>query len=233
MPDPAPANPPAHASSPWPLRAHWALALGIAILWFLLALLLDKPTYDILKHIPYKESDFLRLLRVMGILHTWAFVAMVFLLIDRIRRKADGPNAVFFRASFLFASTVAAGVLGELAKLLIRRERPELHDGQYGFRPFSENLLSTSNLGMPSTHAIVAFAAAWALYRLHPAGWPIYFFFAVGCASTRLMDHAHFLSDVCLAAIMSYFVVRTLNLAWVDPGHSIPLTNTTATQETT
>jgi membrane-associated phospholipid phosphatase len=216
----------ARARAPWPLNAHWAVALGVSVLWLLLALALDKSVYGALKDRPYAESDFLRLLRVMGVIPTWVMVALVFVLVDRISRKADGIRGVLFRGSFVLACTIASGILGEAAKLLVRRQRPEVLDGQYSFRPYSEHFWSTSNLGMPSTHAAVAFAGAWALYRLHPAGWPVYFALAIGCAATRVMEHAHFLSDVYVACAMSYFVVRILNLAWKDPGQQAVKENT-------
>ncbi len=213
--------------APWPLNMDWALALGVAVLWLLVALALDKTVYHALKDRPYDENDFLRLLRVMGVIPTWVVVALAFLLVDRVKRKAQGLRGILFRFSFLLACTITAGIIGEVAKLLIRRERPEVHDGAWGFRPYSQHFWSSSNLGMPSTHAIVAFAAAWALYRLHPSGWPVYFALAIGCAVTRLMEHAHFLSDVYLACAISYFVVRFLNLVWVNPGEETPLqTNT-------
>jgi membrane-associated phospholipid phosphatase len=204
---------------------HWALALGIAILWLIVALALDKATFLAFKKAPDQETDFLRLLRIQGVLPTWALVAIAFLLIDLVARKAQGARAVFFRASLLMASTILCGIIGELAKLLIRRERPELHDGEWVFRPYSQDFWVSKNLGMPSTHAIVAFAAAWALYRLHPAGWPVYFFLAAGCAVTRLIAQAHFLSDVYLACVISYFVVRTLSRFWVDPTQPTLKTN--------
>jgi len=193
------------------------LALGIAALWLVLTLWLDKPIFHWLKDRPYHESDFLRLLRVMGVLPTWILVGLALLLVDRVRRQSDGLRGIFFRASFLVSCTIVSGIVGEVGKLLIRRERPGLHDAESVFRPYSENFISSSNLATPSTHAIVAFAAAWALYRLHPQGWPVYFFLATGCAATRLMEHAHFLSDVYLACAISYFVVRFLNQFWVDP----------------
>jgi membrane-associated phospholipid phosphatase len=220
---PEPLKPPQQAcSAPWPLGMNIWLALGIAALWLLLTLWLDKPVYNALKDRPYEPSDFLRLLRVMGVLPTWILLALALLLIDRVRRGADGLRAVVFRASFLLACTIVSGLVGEVGKLLIRRERPGLHDAESVFRPYSENFLSSSNLATPSTHAIVAFAAAWSLYRLHPQGWPVYFFLAVGCAATRLMEHAHFLSDVYLACAISYFVVRFLNRLWVDPVRPTP-----------
>jgi membrane-associated phospholipid phosphatase len=54
---------------------------------------------------------------------------------------------------------------------------------------------------------MVAFAAAWVLCRLHPRASPVWLALAVGCAFTRLVSHAHLLSDVVVAAVAAYAVV--------------------------
>jgi membrane-associated phospholipid phosphatase len=102
------------------------------------------------------------------------------------------------------------GLAAELLKLLLRRERPEAHAGEYVFRSWSSHPLSTAGLALPSSHALVAFAAAAMLARLYPRASWLWFTLAAGCALTRVLARAHFLSDVTLAAIVGWLVAAGL-----------------------
>jgi len=53
---------------------------------------------------------------------------------------------------------------------------------------------------------MVAFAAATALAHLFPRAKWVWFALAAGCAATRIIAHAHFLSDVMLGALMGWCV---------------------------
>ena len=119
-------------------------------------------------------------------------------------------RAAFSRAGFLFLSTMAGGLAGEILKLIIRRERPWAAAGAYVFRPFTDRPFTGSGLAMPSTHSAVAFAAAFALARLFPRAAPVWYLLAAGCAFTRVAARAHFLSDVVLGGILAWFVVDLL-----------------------
>jgi membrane-associated phospholipid phosphatase len=70
--------------------------------------------------------------------------------------------------------------------------------------------LSTSGLALPSSHALVAFAAAAMLARLYPRARWLWYALAAGCALTRVLARAHFLSDVTLAAIIGWAVAAVL-----------------------
>jgi membrane-associated phospholipid phosphatase len=98
------------------------------------------------------------------------------------------------------------GIVAEVLKLLFRRERPEAHAGAYVFRSWRDHAVSTAGLSLPSSHALVAFAAAAMLARLYPRARWLCFALAVGCALTRVLARAHFLSDVTLAAIVGWAV---------------------------
>ena len=68
-----------------------------------------------------------------------------------------------------------AGGVAELIKLAVRRERPGFADGEYVFRGFAERTWSTSGLGFPTSHGMVALGGAAVLARLFPAPrrWPM------------------------------------------------------------
>lgn len=145
-----------------------------------------------------------RLLRVAGYYPLWIAGAFALWLQTRDRR----------RALFLGLVPGFGGLAAEVLKLLLRRERPAPHDGEYVFRAFSERPFSTSGLALPSSHALVAFTGAFVLCRLWPRAWPVWIAFAAGCALTRVQAHAHFLSDVVTAAVAAWFVVEVSWRRW-------------------
>ena len=106
----------------------------------------------------------------------------------------------------MILAPAVAGALAEVLKMLVRRLRPVPDDFMYQWRPYSEDLLSTKGLGMPSSHAIVAFAAAAVLSRLFPRAWWLWYALAAGCAATRLLALGHFFSDTVVAAFLGYAV---------------------------
>ena len=99
-----------------------------------------------------------------------------------------------------------AGAFAEVLKMLFRRLRPSPAVFDYQWRPFSEDLPSTRGLGLPSSHAVVAFAAAAVLSRLGPRAWWLWYLLATGCAMTRVLALGHFFSDTVVAAFLGYMV---------------------------
>jgi undecaprenyl-diphosphatase len=55
---------------------------------------------------------------------------------------------------------------------------------------------------MPSSHVLLAFAAAATLTRLFPRTAVMWYVLAIGCAVTRLLARAHFFSDVVVGALL-------------------------------
>ncbi|NQU10976.1 phosphatase PAP2 family protein [bacterium] len=109
--------------------------------------------------------------------------------------------------------------VGEVLKFAIGRLRPRLAGGEHLFRPGSEFEWNTSGLATPSSHAIIAFGAAWILGRLFPQARLIWLGLATGCAVTRVLQGSHFLSDVYLSAVVSRGVVTLL---WRWQGEAPP-----------
>jgi membrane-associated phospholipid phosphatase len=165
------------------------------------ASLLDRWAWEHVRYEQVYDKDWGRLLRVMGFLPTWMAGSAAIILYDR---------GVIRRGLLLSLAPLLAGIAGEVLKLLIRRERPGLHDGAYVFRDFADQTLSTRALGLPSTHAIVAFAGATMASYLFPRTWPVWWLLACGTALTRVAAGAHFLSDVALAGVTGWLVARAL-----------------------
>lgn len=193
------------------LRPLWR-ATAIAAVAFLLASFADKALFDLIDDPKVYERDWGRLLRVMGFLGTWVAVALAIGLQDAAAVPArPHPRR---RASLLVAAPAIAGALAEVLKIVIRRERPALHDGLHAFRPWSDRPFGGAGLSLPSSHAAVAFGGAAMLAILFPrarwVGWTL----AVGCALSRMMAHAHFASDVVLGAFVGWVVAWSLARRW-------------------
>ena len=177
--------------------------LIVAVLALALAHLLDRLAFEYLRYPEVNSEDWGRLLRVMGFLPTWMLAAAALALHDRVQPWR------FRRAYLLFFSPALSGLAGEILKIIIRRLRPG-ETGEYVFRAFSERPFSSSGLGMPSSHAVVAFGAAAMLSRLFPRAWPVWWMLGAGCGLTRILHGKHFLSDVVLAAIVGWAVAALL-----------------------
>lgn len=148
------------------------------------------------------SDDFGRMLRVMGYVPVWLVLAAVFVLHERPLGRGR-----WWRGATIVAGVAAAGIAGELLKLLLRRERPRAHEGEYVFRAFSERPFSSGGLAWPSSHAIVAFGAAAVLSRMYPRARIVFWALAWGCGLSRVADGAHFVSDVVTAAVVAWLVV--------------------------
>ena len=181
--------------------------LLISIVALTLAHLLDDFAFEYLRYPEVHSEDWGRLLRVMGFLPTWLLASWALALHDH------GVPLRFRRAYLLFFSAGLSGLAGEILKILIRRLRPG-ESGEYVFRAFSERTFSSGGLGMPSSHAIVAFGAAAMLSRLFPRAWPIWWLLGAGCGLTRILHGRHFLSDVVLAALVGWSVAALLWSKW-------------------
>jgi len=182
------------------------LLLGLSITAFLGAHLLDPWAYSALTLPKAADRDWGRLLRVMGYAPTWLVFAIALWLESRGREPDSAARLREAAAAALVAVTVA-GLAGEAAKLLVRRERPAATEGLgYLFRPFSDRPFSGGGLGMPSTHAAVAFAGAAAIRRRFRGAGMVLLALAAGCGLTRVFAQAHFLSDAVGGALGGWWV---------------------------
>lgn len=191
-------------------RSGWQ-ALAVTIVATGLSLVVDKVVFDVLHAPNVYGSDFGRLLRVMGFAGTWVALAVAVGLAEPVRAAARR------RAWLLVWSPVLAGGVAELLKIVVRRERPAVHDGLYGFRPWDERTWSAAGLAFPSSHVAVAFGGAAMLARLYPRARWVGYTLAAGCAITRVAARAHFVSDVVFAAGLGWLAGWALWRRWAPP----------------
>src|ERR1700722_13590037 len=185
---------------------RWLAAPGVVLLLVLLlaaAFAIDPWAYHHVHMAKVYDTDGGRALRSIGYWPLWIALAIAIWLHDRD----------WHRAAYLASTVSVAGILGEILKLLVRRDRPGVYDGAYGFRPWSDHPFSSSGFGMPSSHALIAFSGATALAVLFPRATPIWYALAVGCIITRVLSGAHFVSDVTVGALLGLGVALWLRRA--------------------
>jgi len=175
--------------------------LLVVLAALIVAHLLDPFFYTYFRAEDLYSEDWGRTLRVQGYLPVWLVAALALYLHDRPMR---------WRASLLAGAVTLSGIAGEIAKLVLRRERPYADFGRYAFRSYSDRPFSSSGLAMPSTHAVVAFGAAAILARLFPRARYVFWGLAWGCGLTRVAAGAHYFSDVVMAAVIAWLVAWLL-----------------------
>jgi membrane-associated phospholipid phosphatase len=180
-------------------------ALLAALAVTLATMLLDPWAYRHAVWPPIYRHDWGNLLRVVGTVYFWLPVALAVWL----EARARAPDRAS-RAWLLLVGPAVAGGLAEALKMVVRRERPGLHDGAYVFRAFTDHPFRTTDFGFPSGHTMVAFAGAAAVARLFPRAGPVAYLMAAGCGATRVLAQAHFASDVVGAALAAWAVVAIL-----------------------
>jgi membrane-associated phospholipid phosphatase len=192
------------------LTKRFGIFIAAALAGLLAAHALDNWAYATLSMPRIYDVDAGRMLRTFGFLPFWWIAAFALWLCDddSASRESTHVRARHARALFLAGAPTLCGIVGEVAKLLIRRERPAAGVGNYVFRSWSDHTFSTAGLAMPSSHAIIAFGAACALARMFPRAAWLWYALAAGCALTRVMAGAHFLSDVVLSGILAWIVIE-------------------------
>lgn len=186
---------------------RFSLASAIALL---LAHLLDHWAYVHWALPEFGGTNLERMLRVLGFLPLWGVGTLVLILYDWPLRLTHSLYAAISRGLLLLGSATAGGVAAEVLKLLLRRERPRVHAGEYVFRAWAERPFSTGGLALPSSHALVAFGALALLARLFPRARFVWYALGIGCAFSRVATGAHFASDVVLSGVVGVMVAELL-----------------------
>lgn len=187
-------------------------ALFVTLAATAVAMLVDRTVYEFINAPTVYDKDLGRLLRVMGFAGTWIALALA---VGFQHAGSEPSRSIARRHGWLvFWSPMLAGAVAELMKILVRRERPALNDGAYGFREWSERTWSGAGLAFPSSHAAVAFGGAFMLARVFPRARWVGYVLAAGCGITRVLARAHFVSDVVFAAGLGWFVSWLLWRKW-------------------
>jgi membrane-associated phospholipid phosphatase len=139
--------------------------------------------------------------------------------------------AIAVRLGFLFVAVGLPGLIFTIAKRLIGRARPFVEGSADPFR-YKPLGWSVEYAGLPSGHAIDAFAIAMAVGALWPRARPVLWTYAVLIAVSRVVLTAHFPSDVIAGAVIGvvgvllvrdWFAARGLGFAIGADGVVRPL----------
>lgn len=171
---------------------------------------------------PRLESrDWYQFFRAAGYLPTWLAVGAAFIVHD-LARRVPWPLR---RGALVVLAAGLAGGLAELLKVVLPRQRPINNgaiDGEYVWGVPFEALRGAGNHGLASSHAAVAFGAAFMIARLHPGTGLVLVPLAVGCAITRLLTGAHFATDVFVGAGLGYAAAAVFAGLVRRPGRGQP-----------
>ena len=167
------------------------------------------------------KGDLYYLFRIWGSLWPWLLFSIALALSCRGKEQ---PNRTK-QSAFLLLSPALSGAWAELLKMTLRRERPSQLEA-YVFRPLTDRPWSSSGLGLPSSHAAVAFGGSMALMILFPRlRWPA-LVMAVGCALTRVISGAHYPTDIYLGALVGsvtgLLLAHWLKIPSLRLGHAQP-----------
>lgn len=186
----------------WESRRRWAIGL-LAV--YLVLYWLDGAIYRLLYvgragdgarlREVFELRSWAAMLKTAGYFPTWVIVAVLFAAAGRL---VEGVR--------IAAGAAVAGTLAEVLKPLIGQVRPHLVDGVH--RYYHVEGLHDLSFGMASSHAAVAFGAAWGLLFINRrVGW-VALALAAGCGLERMMAGAHFTTDIYVGALLGYAGAR-------------------------
>jgi len=129
---------------------------------------------------------------------SFPFVLAVAVLVVLFHRRS-------WRAALpLIVSGPLVGVGYTFLKWIVGRKRPKIAMAPFDFHPFHHGVMglihAESGLSFPSGHAAMAFAAATCLAAALPRWGVVFFAVAVAVAAERVLENAHYLSDVVSGA---------------------------------
>lgn len=125
-------------------------------------------------------------------------------------------------ANIALVSVMCAALVADFAQAAIGRLRPDQADGQLAFTTPLVSLIERQGVCFPSGEAATAFALACVLSRLYPGGRAVFYACAVCTAGARLMNGAHFLSDVAAGAMAGVIIGRWV-FAYLAARYALPL----------
>ena len=179
-------------------NARLIVLAGLCLLIFAILSIFDFSLSNALSSLgSLLRGDLYYQFRIWGSLWPWLLFSIALALSGK---EFGQPNRAK-KSGFLLLSPALSGIWAELLKLTLRRERPSQLEA-YVFRSFADRPWSSSGLGLPSSHAAVAFGGSMALMILFPRlRWPA-LVMAIGCALSRVASGAHYVTDVFLGALI-------------------------------
>ena len=195
------------------------------LLVFAIALALDTPiarsVHESGLYRKVEGKPWAQVLKEPGEIRFTAGVAVLLLICRQIRIR---------QSLFILLSGVLSGANG-LIKWIVGRTRPYKIPGTQALRPFEfhpfwhgmRGFATQHDLCFPSGHGCTAFALMTALFFVWRRGWWIFLILAVLVGTERVIENAHYTSDVIAAAGFALLCTSLLYQAmqdWVQPAKS-------------
>ncbi|WP_031426577.1 phosphatase PAP2 family protein [Flavimarina sp. Hel_I_48] len=110
----------------------------------------------------------------------------------------------------LISSATATGLFQQFIKTGLGRARPSTGLGKNHFKPFDP---SSAYSSFPSGHGILTFTTAHAIAKQFDNNWVKAGVYGIGVIPglSRIVEDAHWASDVFLSWAMSYFIVESID----------------------
>jgi undecaprenyl-diphosphatase len=172
------------------------------------------------------------------VLSALASLLIVVSLISPLLRGSSRARWLSFgmRVQFLFFAVLMPVLAGAIVKWIVGRGRPFVGGkaNPFNFEPFAGTEAYAS---FPSSHAITAFALAFAVAAVWPRARPAMIVYALLIAASRLVLLAHHPSDVVAGALIGvlgamsvryWFAARRLGFAIHRDGQIVPLRSVSA-----
>ena len=183
--------------------------LALILLWLILlggAFALDRPIASWVRDtVPVDKHHALtrHLLQIVK-LPGWFPVTLCIAVVLGVLHPRRWQGAVA-----LLLSAVTVGALYSVIKWAAGRHRPVKGVFPFAFHPFPRGfvgLWKESALCFPSGHASLSFATAACLALLMPRWWWVFYLIALCTAVERVLENAHYLSDVVAGAGLGLLV---------------------------
>ncbi len=110
----------------------------------------------------------------------------------------------------IIASSFTTGMLQSIGKTAIGRARPTANEGSTSFNPFSK---ASKYHSFPSGHTILSITMAHSIAKQFDSTWTKIGIYTLGSIApiSRLLDGAHWLSDIAFSAALSIIVVDSID----------------------
>lgn len=145
---------------------------------------------------------------------TWVFVTLPPLVIGLVIYRRGVLAAKF---GSMLMTTIAAGILINLMKLLVGRLRPTrlIHEQQWGFEPLS---IGYHYMSFPSGHSATIAGLCMIAYFVMPRLWPAWLSIGLIIGFTRIATNAHYLSDVLVGLYIGALIALIVRWAYARVG---------------
>jgi membrane-associated phospholipid phosphatase len=183
--------------SAWLMIGYWVAAVAVSLLF---DMPIARRVYSSGLYARVRWSHIAQLSKVPGSYYFTLVLAAILLFWHRSQTR---------EAALVCISGLTAGLFYVIGKWIVGRRRPIFDRGVFNTRPFAFEffhggfqgaIYSHPNLSFPSGHVCLAFSTATALTICLPRWRVPFFLVAASVAAERVLEGAHYLSDVTAGA---------------------------------